>query len=514
MPIFGTPSYGGATSQPLTISKPVDLKNGDVLLLALRSQEGTNLVNWVVPSGFEEITAPVTQAGLGSKRVAGIWAKQIGNASAEPSSYSFTGPSGRAVGILIPWTPEVDGAIAIQGRGDYGGNQTSNGLTTLNARTNLAAGLSLMALGAEATAGISHAPSQIPAGYTTIGNAQSTLNSVTTGSRTAIWLGWKELPTNAYPSVVGGFAGASGSAAYEATITGGKVKSTPTYPGLEIPTSSGLSLLTVIDGAGQEVTPTGIDVWLPGFASVDDMIATPGATWAHRGGSNNWPEMSEWAFDQSVIAGYGALEFSAGRTSDGWWFGLHDESTNRTSGGTFGNALSQTRAQVEAQQIVIGASGAPRPYYGLLDFIAKYGETHILILDLKYAWNYQAEFLDLIVNNMDSDRAIFKTFAPGSGGVAAANAARAKGLKSWGFYYQESYDDGALTQTQSAYDLLGMDLTAGTAWTGPNNVLSFGKPVVGHIANSQAQYDLAMSKGSDMVQCSNVAGIKPVSSWT
>ncbi|MEG2887311.1 MAG: hypothetical protein RR853_09330, partial [Aurantimicrobium sp.] len=40
--------------------------------------------------------------------------------------------------------------------------------------------------------------------------------------------------------------------------------------------------------------------------------------------------------------------------------------------------------------------------------------------------------------------------------------------------------------------------------------LSYGKPVVGHIATSQAMYDTAIANGADIVQCANVAGIAAV----
>lgn len=510
---FGTPGFVGIESgnAPMVFAKPADLKNGDILLLVLRAQESNSFLPFQVPSGFVEITNPATQPLIASRRIAGIFAKKVTDASAEAASFTVTSTKVRRVGAIIPMRTDMEGDLVIVGRGAYGGDSLGSGIATLVARTNAGdKAISLVLMGSENVAGVSHVPSSKPAGYTELFNVQHTLNSVTSGSRTAIWFGYKELPTNSFPQTSGGWSGGAGYAIYESSISGGGTH-VDTHPGYTIETEDGAALLTVINAEGEEVVPTALQTWYPGFSSVDEMVNTHGATWAHRGGSVNWPEMSEWAYDQSVMRGYGALEFSAARTTDPWWFGLHDETTDRTSGGTFGKASLQTRAQIEAQQIVIGASGAPRPYFGLLEFIQKYGETHVLIFDYKYARNFGPEFLNLIADNMDVDRAIYKSFGPGTNNNAAL--ARQMGIKSWGFFYQEDYDDGDLASFQAQYDFLGMDLTATTAWTGPNNVLSYGKPVVGHIASSQGQYDLAMSKGSQMVQCSNVGGIKPVGAF-
>lgn len=517
MPFFGTPVIRGGTASPLTFAKNPNLQDGDVVLLALRSQEGSSLTNWnAANAGFTEVTKDLTgvTAGiLSAKRVGGIWLKKVTNAATEPASYTVGGPANRCVGAMIIFRPDDGGSITVLGQSDYGSNTTTNGVTVIFERQNAeAVGISLLLMGAECTAGISHVPTQLPSGYTALVNAQNTLNSSTTGSRTAMWLGWKALNSKTFTQVSGGWAGSSASAIYEATVKGGgQTVVTPTYPGLPIKTGAGDSLLTVINSQGLEVVPTSLETWLPGFDNHAQLESRIGATWAHRGGSANWPEMSEWAYDHAVTRGYGVLEFSAARTSDGWWFGLHDQTTDRTSGGSFGTAASQTRAQIEAQRIVNGATGGPRKYYGLIEFLQKYGRTHVLILDFKYEFARQNEFLDLVVANMDPSRAVYKAFGTGSGGAGAAVAAKSRGMKSWGYFYQDDYDNGSLAQWAVSYDYLGMDIGATTAWTGPNNVLSYGKPVVGHIAQSQADYNLAVSKGATMVQCANVLGIKPVS---
>lgn len=291
-------------------------------------------------------------------------------------------------------------------------------------------------------------------------------------------------------------AGATGSITKSVTV--GTVTEPPVTP----PTSPG-----VISTGGEPR----IRLLRSGFASVDQMLDTPGATWAHRGGSNNWPEMSEYAYDQSVLAGYGALEFSAQRTSDGWWVGSHDPDLNRVTGMTTLAPISaMTKAQVLALNNTLNAQGRPRPFYGLIDFLQKWTPTHVAIVDLKNAGAFQTEFLNLCDSNGGPTKIVMKSYGS-SAGFADASAAR--GYERWGYFYQDNYTAGELVAWQSPWSILGMEIDATTAWTGSGNVLSYGKPVVGHIAASQAKYDLALTKGAAMVQCSNVAGIKPVSRW-
>src|SRR5690606_37392032 len=103
-----------------------------------------------------------------------------------------------------------------------------------------------------------------------------------------------------------------------------------------------------LDEEGVERVPASARFIHPGFNSVEQLINTPGATMAHRGGSEHFPEMSEWAYDQSILRGFGVLEFSAQRTSDGWWFGVHNPDLNEVTGSTgLPNISTMTRAEVE-----------------------------------------------------------------------------------------------------------------------------------------------------------------------
>lgn len=253
---------------------------------------------------------------------------------------------------------------------------------------------------------------------------------------------------------------------------------------------------------------------LPGFSSVSQMLATPGATWAHRGGSANWPEMSEYAYDQAVLAGYGALEFSAQRTNDGGgsgtWIGSHDPTPNRTSqttGAPAYSAMSYTTL-LATYQNSLNAAGTPRPYYRLVDFLDKFTPTHVVVVDPKDELARVTEFLNLLDAHGGNTKIVVKFYGAGSGAAALADAVAAKGYQTWGYFYEADIASGELAAWQSHWSILGMEYSASQgAW---DTILAYGKPVVGHIAGSQANFDTAIAKGARMVQSANVSGIRAV----
>jgi hypothetical protein len=266
---------------------------------------------------------------------------------------------------------------------------------------------------------------------------------------------------------------------------------------------------TFTAAAAGEISP------LPGFDSIDQVLHTPGATWAHRGGSANWPEMTDYAYTRAAAHGYGVLEFSCARTSDGWWFGLHDANLDRTSGLSGSPSVStMTRAAVEAYQITLNAGGNPQPYYGLIEFLQKWTQTHVVVIDPKNALSFSAELLDLIELHVPDaqDRVVMKFFGVGGGALTFADLCRARGFTTWGYFYQADYDSGALAANHARWDWLGMNLAATTAWTGGTYpaIGSYGQPVVAHIIQSQAEYDASIAKGATMVQVGNVAGVQRV----
>lgn len=479
-----TPVASAEQAATITFTKP-SVVDGDVLVVALRSQ-GTRSGEIVLPSGW-------SRGGSGTvpnDRALGIFYKAIPTASAESAtSYTFGG--------LSSSTSRVIGSIGVLRGADLtalnDGGVAYDTDATLPATTAGGVPYTVIALwGAEFTSGVSVVPSSTPSGFTTVLNAQTAggsspstvvANSNTTGSRTGMVLASREFQS-------GSTSVASLTTAWPAAPTDPK------------------SAVWIVRGKATATVPRG-------FNNVAEMAATKGATWAHRGGSASYPEHSLYAYQQAAARGYGALELSMQRTSDGVWFGCHDLTLARVTGNA---ALTQdvrtmTWAQVNSYQITVGAQGAPQPFMRWQDFIAAgFGNTHVLILDPKNSVDgNQTEFFNMVAADVSKDRVLMKW----SGGLTTfATAAKAAGFQTAGYWYQTDYDNGNLAAQASSWDWLGMDLTATTAWTGPGNVVelaaSQGKKVWGHIAQSPAEYNTAMSKRSDVVQSAAVASITAV----
>lgn len=250
------------------------------------------------------------------------------------------------------------------------------------------------------------------------------------------------------------------------------------------------------------VVPAVVDDIKPGYTSIGAMLADAPFYVAHRGGSLNWPEMSMTAYSRSVAWGAGALEVSLARTSDGVYFGLHDETLQRTSGVATA-AANMTWAQVQALSIFGQA-----PYMRWEEIAALYGRTHVLFVDPKFInrLSYQNALYTLLKNTVPdwSQRVVVKLYWSFNGSWGAT--ARSAGFKTWGYFWE---DDGYPSRTTSSgnFDLLGFnyDASAG-AWA---NMLALGKPVIGHVCPDAAAAATALSRGAAGVMAAHVLDIIP-----
>lgn len=520
--VVGTPStYTGTTFTGFTINRPLGAQTGDYVVVALRGQSSSTSVG-PASSGFTRLGAAFSPS-TNTYRLNGFYGRPIEDVGSEPSSYSFTFTAGEtnvrfvATAFLVR---NVNLEAPVSGFYDsYGGVSITAGMQVSSYNVASSPSLALFAGASELTAGNDHVPVTLPSGYSVINSVVSSTNLA--GSRTYLWVGGRESNTSVPgASIVWGNAGGlGGPAAYGVAL---RSADSPT------PDPAGEGYIAA-DGNGDEVkifytiedneirTPSKVLPMLRGFSTVAEMLATPGFTWGHRGGSASWTEMSLYGYTQAVARGYGVLEISLARTSDGVWFGLHDQTTDRTSGGVFGNASSQTWAQIQMQQNV-GGPGNPQPYMSWDELIAAYGHTHIIVADPKYALgSYRTEFLNMVNRDLGPTRAIIKYSGVGSGAANLSTAAQAMGFETWGFFYAADASvsqggNGALQTWGASWTLLGMEYGASQAiW---DEVLAFGKPVIGHIAPNQAAYNTAISKGAVGVQVSGVGVVAPVSWWT
>lgn len=517
--VIGTPvNYiTGSMTTGFTINRPDGATTGDYVLVVLRAQSSTTTSDPSSP-GFTRL-GPAFSASDVPARVNGFYGRPITNIDTEPLTYTFTvntGASTRLIATAI-LVRGVDVTNPLTGfSNSYSGVAITGGRSVASYPVDSTPTLAIFMGASEFTATNDHIPLTTPSGYTSV--AALTTSTDLGISRTYLWVGTRKITASPTPSADITWTNGTGQAVESISLRGIVATQTPVEGnGAVAYNGNGQAVKMYYTTAAGPRTPSRVLPMRRGFDTVAQMLAKPGFTWAHRGGSVSYPEHSLFAYTQSVARGYGVLEVSLGRTSDGVWFGLHDQTTDRTSGGTFGNASSQTWAQIQAQQIVIGP-GAAQPYMRWSELVATYGSTHILVVDPKYALgSYKNEFLNMVLNDVGTQRAIIKYSGGGSGAVDLCNSAKALGFQTWGFFYATDASaalggNGNLQTWGPNWTLIGMDYTAPQAvW---DEAIALGKPVIGHIAPNQTAYNTAMAKGAVGVQVSGVGVVAPVSWWT
>nr|ADW08993.1 unknown [Clavibacter phage CN77] len=249
---------------------------------------------------------------------------------------------------------------------------------------------------------------------------------------------------------------------------------------------------------------------------------------AHRGGSLDYAEMSMRGYTESVALGAMGLEFSVARSSDGVFFGLHDADLNRTSpslGSTSFKPGEHTWAEISALSVVVGTGDGrfgPQPYMKLEDMLNTYARSHTIFIDPKVVGNSNIPDLIAYLQTFPDYQNTFVGKYFHSGFVEVGRKFRAAGMKTWGYYY---YDDlvTSLTAaggtpkatniqtTNTEWDYLGLEYTASQdAW---NEVLSYGKPVIGHIVPTGAAALTALSKGASGVMASGIRSVMAARAW-
>lgn len=500
----GSTTHAGATSgTTLAVPTPAAPVNGDVVVVAVRAQ-GTLPASTPVTLPTDFVRAGAENGS--ADRAQGIFYKIITNATFEPVSYTFGGWSaGRSV-ASARILKGVDLANPIAGTTPYS-------LTNPAAYTASAAPyLVVAAWGDERTTPRSHIATG-PAGYTTIEDVQHTLDSSTAGSRTALWWGSLAVADGGSTAIAAAtLTWPDGVSANRAVSVAFKGIATPTTIGLPIQTEAGTAYLSYMDN-GVQKAPASINLWIKGADSATALVGKAGVTMAHRGGSLNWPEYSEVAYDRSVFAGAPALEFSCAFSSDGVIFGMGEQYLDRIAGVT-GNVdpTTMTWATINANYRNVLrplSAGTTQPLYKLEDFLTKYGPTHTLLVDPKFGWSTPskvAAMLDMCKTIVGTNRVIIKYDFPVTD-PQLVNAAKTAGFKTMNYW---GTNEAALTP---AYHTDKWDYI-GVAYDAPQSMYdaakAIGKPVWAAVIPDQAGYNTAISRGADMAMVSNVAGVTMV----
>lgn len=238
------------------------------------------------------------------------------------------------------------------------------------------------------------------------------------------------------------------------------------------------------------------------------MLASTPFVIAHRGGDADRPELSMAAYRHALRSGADGVEVSLARTSDGVWFGLHDATLDRTSGTTGFVAAAHTWAEVSALRITAGrgfrSGDPPEPYARLEEILALVGGRVAVFVDPKTVpRRYHSELLDLLIRSVPDPAGtlVAKSFVAD---VAWPDAARRRGLRTWGYAYgRDMTSSSALASaTADRWNLLGLNLSAPRAvW---QHFVQTGRPVIAHVLQSRAQLERAQTLGAHGVMSAHL----------
>lgn len=518
--IVGIPTtfVSNPNTTSFTLAVPAGLEDGDALVVALSAQTPTITTDFACP-GWTRISAPFEENPAGH-RVVAFYALPVPiAANVTETSFTFTstdsGVGGRvAAEMFIVRGAELSSfTTAVSGYAPFSQQMP----VVLPAMTpTVSGGLMLAAFNTSVTSSVDYTVASGPSGMTeqnfivtsTSDVSKTTLAVYQLAAGTATISGegitWAQLPSQA--SGVGIIIRPKG--VFDANN------------GLEVhyvnvPSKLASARLYYTSTPGTLATPREVRPVPSGYSSVSTMLATTPFYVAHRGGSLDWPEMSLYAYTQSVFWGVGAVELSLARSSDGVWFGLHDASLDRTSlntGGGSGTTLvasTMTWAQIQAYQIqypsINNPSSLPQPYMRWEELMDAYYGTHVIFVDPKVAQGYTGELLSMMnaMPDTPTDHFVAKSYGV-SGNVANTSGwphdSAAQGYQTWGYFYDTDYSN--VPAYEGRYTILGMNYTATTPnWT---QILSYGKPVIGHIVPSSSAAQTALSAGAVGLMVSGV----------
>lgn len=244
------------------------------------------------------------------------------------------------------------------------------------------------------------------------------------------------------------------------------------------------------------------------FGSLKKLFQTYGATFAHRSLGLTYPEMTEYATRMAANRGHGVIEISCHRTVDGGWIGSHDATPDRVAVETTydgQNFNSLTLAQVLSLHANVGSTGAPKPFATLQQLVETLPDDFLFMVDPKSSSvSYFGEFLTLVDTLIGKDRAIIKL--DGAGNITRYQQAKEAGFIVAAYFY-DSTPAGTISDRMPYTDIPGLNYNADQSYW--DALLTYGKPIWGHVCQTQANYDMAIAKGATFVQCT-ASVINPV----
>ena len=525
--VVGTPTAGESNhvvQTSLTIPRPSGAQNGDILVAALRSGSSVQSSDFALAGWTRK--GPAFTPNSAGVRVTSVQTHYVSDILSEPANYVFAlagNTFARHAGLMFIVRPGI-GAIPWGSEPAYG--QTAGGSSGppayANSFTITPGSLVVYSAGDELTSGAALGVT-IPTDATLVGIHGSFTDQANTSTSRSVIAAATQLPSGTTAAgSANGFTWPSMSSAivhaFSIPGTEADVVIPPNTPiGKPIKLHDGSpARLSYLDSGSVRKAPGILNLWLPGFPTVDNLLANINRhpTFAHRGGSNVYPEFSEYAYDRCVRRGYGVLEMSVGWSSDVIPFGLADSTLDRMTGiAGAGDPALLTWEYIKTtyrNRLNPVAAGVYQPMFSLEQFLAKYSKTHVLLVDPKFgigeSWRIKV-MLDLCDAYGGPEKIIIKFDSPTNDPTIQVPS-RARGYKTMNYW---GNDLASLDLQHTQWDLLGFDYTASQeSWDVVN---SYGQPTWAAALPDNAAVASTIAKGAGFLMCRNPISIPPVSVW-
>jgi hypothetical protein len=466
---------------------PAALAAGDVLLVCHGDQTSA-ATSYDGNAAFTRLGPFVASSSEG--RVIGIWGRRVTSPGSEPADYAFTragaGVSRSTAVMLVLRGADptyLDTAVT-----SYPGTAITTGRRT-ESLTPAVGGLQVFFARSEFTDGNSHVPTGTPSGFAVVVSHQA--GTGTSGSRSGSWVGTRTVPAGATGTSDIVWAAPASPSAQSVVIRAQTEEATAR-------TAEGTLTLTGTATATARLLYTP-QPWT--VTDMDDWIAQGyPVSWAHRGGSATWSEMTMYAYDRAVAHGARALEVSVWRSSDGVWIMSHDANLSRVTGANLAIGSTPAAAML-GMPVTAPTSGG---VIGRLEEVLTAYPDRVLLVDNKSGAAF-SDFLDLLSTVPDAtDHIVVKLW--GLASVSQYQAAKARGLKTAGYWYPDSYA-AELPSRVAWTDYIGMEYTATAAdWAA---LAAYGKPLWGHVLWTQTQLAQCAAGGAAIFQLANVLDLMP-----
>lgn len=531
---LGTSNAGTAT---IAVAVPTDSTAplvGDEMTIVLVFTSASSVTG--VPSGWTQLLAATA---MGTRYLA-VYRRT--RASGDANTVTFTlNTTGAASGYLFYGAAVFGGLVGSYLRTSTGNVQTTPGVTTTVANS-LAISIQGEATAAVETYDNISVASPFVKHSWYLQSGSSPINSVLLATR--------EMPT----------AGATGDATSTWLKSDGTTNSSGNRGAImvvwePVPDAAPAPIkrlpVKVVDETGTLIN-AGASYWdgskeieiaqvipIHGGMFVPDLLNPTGRIWwmAHRGGSADYQEHCTRGYLQCAIAHADVLEMSLVRSSDGVFFGAHDETADRTSSSVRGQNWKfseHTAAEIEALVQDLPNRGDTRfstaPYMRLTELVNTWSKSHSIMLDPKYINTAgRADLYNYIKTIPDYQNRILGKFY--HTGIAIANEFHAIGCKVWGYSYtadvgtfntsdttdpnrtftvRPATDSSSTAATIGYWDFTGLEWNAEDAVWAAMIQLSGSKKVLAHICPTAAAAAEGVRKKARALQVSGVNSVSTV----